>query len=113
MHMRGRPDPLVVPFGKESRGKALLMRDLFDTMFGDSVVIRSSERRIIFDVELFLTGLGAGLPEVEGALDSALGIPTSVANPFQRMGISLPDGLHQEEHLWCAALGLAIRGYEE
>jgi len=63
--------------------------------------------------EIFLTGLGAGLPEVEGALGSALGIPTSVANPFQRMGISLPDGLHQEEHLWCAALGLAIRGYEE
>ena len=63
--------------------------------------------------EVLLTGLGAGLPEVEGALGSALGIPTSVAKPFQGLGISLPEEIHQQEHLWCAALGLAMRGYEE
>lgn len=61
---------------------------------------------------VLLTGFGAGLPEVETALGNALDLPTSVARPFTALGIDAPEHLLEEEHMWCTALGLAIRGYE-
>ena len=60
---------------------------------------------------VFLTGFGAGLPEVENALGNALDIPTSVARPFTALGIDAPDHVFDDEHMWCGALGLAIRGF--
>lgn len=61
---------------------------------------------------VFLTGFGAGLPEVETALGNALDLPTSVARPFTALGIDAPEHVLEDEHMWCTALGLAIRGYE-
>ena len=60
---------------------------------------------------VYLTGLGAGLPEVENALGNALDIPTSVARPFTALGIDAPEHVLEDEHMWCSALGLAIRGF--
>ena len=61
---------------------------------------------------VYLTGFGAGLPEVENAVGNALDIPTSVARPFTALGIDAPDHVLEDEHMWCTALGLAMRGYE-
>lgn len=60
---------------------------------------------------LKIAGFGAGLPEVENALQNALNLPTEVAKPFTALGIKAPEAVLAEEHLWCIPLGLAIRGY--
>jgi Tfp pilus assembly PilM family ATPase len=60
---------------------------------------------------LQLAGFGAGLPEVESALQNALNLPTEIAKPFTTLGIKAPQAIMEEEHLWCVPLGLAIRGY--
>jgi Tfp pilus assembly PilM family ATPase len=59
---------------------------------------------------VFLTGFGAALPEVETAIGNALAIPTAVAKPFSALGMDTPPEILAEEHLWCAPLGLALRG---
>ena len=59
---------------------------------------------------IYLTGFGASLPEVEKAVSTALGITTAVATPFSDLGIKASDEILSEEHMWCEALGLAIRG---
>ncbi len=56
-----------------------------------------------------LTGFGASLPEVEGAVGAALNIETRIARPFSELGIQAPDEILAEEHLWTPALGLALR----
>ncbi|MCH2111592.1 MAG: pilus assembly protein PilM [Planctomycetes bacterium] len=58
-----------------------------------------------------LTGIGASLPEVEKSIASALALPVSLARPFTALGIEAPDNILMEEHMWCAPLGLALRGY--
>ncbi len=59
---------------------------------------------------LELTGFGASLPEVEAALGKSLNLPVGLAAPFEALGIQAPSHIRAEEHLWCAALGLAMRG---
>lgn len=58
---------------------------------------------------LRLSGFGASLPEVEGAVGNALGIETRIARPFSELGIQAPEAILAEEHLWTPALGLALR----
>jgi len=58
-----------------------------------------------------IAGMGAKLPEVETALGNALGLPTQVAEPFTALGITAPQHVLEEQHLWCIPLGLAMRGY--
>jgi Tfp pilus assembly PilM family ATPase len=60
---------------------------------------------------LQLAGFGAALPEVENALQNALNLPTTVAQPFTDLGIKAPESVLAEQHLWCIPLGLAMRGY--
>ena len=60
---------------------------------------------------LELTGFGASLPEVEKAVGSALNMPVGLAAPFSALGIRAPEEIRDEEHLWCGALGLAMRGF--
>lgn len=61
---------------------------------------------------IHISGFGAALPEVESALANAIALPISLAKPFTALGISAPNEVLAEEHLWCTALGLAMRGYE-
>ena len=61
---------------------------------------------------LMLTGFGVSLPEVEKAVSTALGIPSGLATPFTDLDIKAPESVLKEQHLWCAPLGLALRGYE-
>jgi Tfp pilus assembly PilM family ATPase len=56
-----------------------------------------------------LSGFGASLPEIEGAVGGALNIETRIARPFSELGIQAPEALLAEEHLWTPALGLALR----
>ncbi|MDP6941658.1 MAG: hypothetical protein QGH51_06475 [Planctomycetota bacterium] len=59
---------------------------------------------------LELTGFGSSLPEVENALGKSLDLPVGLATPFLSLGIQAPPQVRAEEHLWCTALGLAMRG---
>lgn len=61
--------------------------------------------------EIKMSGFGVALPEVERAIAAALGVPASLARPFTDLGIRAPDDVLAEEHQWCVALGLALRGY--
>ncbi|MFK5956211.1 MAG: pilus assembly protein PilM [Planctomycetota bacterium] len=58
-----------------------------------------------------IAGMGAKLPEVETALGNALSLPTQIAEPFTALGITAPQHVLEEQHLWCIPLGLAMRGY--
>lgn len=60
---------------------------------------------------IFLTGFGAALPEIDKALESTLGKEVEIAKPFSSLCIQAPEEVLQEEHLWCTALGLALRAY--
>jgi Tfp pilus assembly PilM family ATPase len=62
--------------------------------------------------QVFLTGFGANLPEVETSLANALQIPTEVAKPFIKLGIDAPKHVLEDQHLWAVSLGLAMRGYK-
>jgi len=59
-----------------------------------------------------LCGFGASLPEVENALSGAISLPINLAKPFTALGIDAPNEVLAEEHMWCSALGLSMRGYE-
>jgi Tfp pilus assembly PilM family ATPase len=61
---------------------------------------------------LELTGFGAGLPCLAKVLEQNLKLETEIAQPFTKLGISAPAEVLREQHLWCAPLGLALRGYE-
>ncbi|MFT7517318.1 MAG: Tfp pilus assembly PilM family ATPase [Myxococcota bacterium] len=62
--------------------------------------------------QIFLTGFGANLPEVESSLATALDMPTEIAKPFTKLGIDAPQHVLDNQHLWAAPLGLAMRGYK-
>jgi Tfp pilus assembly PilM family ATPase len=62
--------------------------------------------------QVFLTGFGASLPEVEASLANALQMPTEIAKPFSVLGIDAPQHVLENQHLWAAPLGLAMRGYK-
>ena len=62
--------------------------------------------------QIFLTGFGANLPEVETSLANALQIPTEIAKPFTKLGIDAPKHVLENQHLWAVSLGLAMRGYK-
>jgi Tfp pilus assembly PilM family ATPase len=62
--------------------------------------------------QVFLTGFGANLPEVETSLANALQMPTEVAKPFTNLGIDAPKHVLDNQHLWAVSLGLAMRGYK-
>ncbi|MBC8370918.1 MAG: pilus assembly protein PilM [Planctomycetes bacterium] len=62
--------------------------------------------------QVFLTGFGANLPEVEGSLATALKMPTEIAQPFTKLGIDAPQHVLDNQHLWAIPLGLAMRGYK-
>jgi Tfp pilus assembly PilM family ATPase len=59
---------------------------------------------------LELTGIAAGLPGLHTLLEQSLKIHTEVARPFTKLGIGAPAAMLREQHLWCANLGLALRG---
>jgi len=59
--------------------------------------------------ELKLAGFGAGLPEVATALENALALPITVAQPFTSLGITAPEEVLADQHQWCVPLGLALR----
>lgn len=59
--------------------------------------------------DLKLAGFGAALPEVGTALENALALPTSLAQPFTDLGISAPEEVLADQHQWCIPLGLAMR----
>jgi Tfp pilus assembly PilM family ATPase len=61
---------------------------------------------------LELTGFGAGLPCLPAVLEQNLKLETVLAQPFTKLGIGAPAEVLREQHLWCAPLGLALRGYE-
>ncbi len=56
-----------------------------------------------------LTGFGAGLPEMGNCLELAMNLSVRPAQPFTDLGIEAPQEILDEEHLWCGALGLALR----
>ncbi len=62
--------------------------------------------------QVFLSGFGASLPEVESSLATALQIPTEIAKPFTKLGIDAPKHVLENQHLWAIPLGLAMRGYK-
>lgn len=59
---------------------------------------------------LELTGFAAGLPGLPALLEQSLKMPTEAARPFTKLGISAPDDILREQHMWCSNLGLALRG---
>lgn len=59
--------------------------------------------------ELKLAGFGAALPEVATALENALALPITVAQPFTSLGITAPEEVLADQHQWCVPLGLALR----
>ncbi len=59
---------------------------------------------------LELTGFAAGLPGLHTLLEQSLKMPTEVARPFTKLGIGAPAEILREQHMWCANLGLALRG---
>jgi Tfp pilus assembly PilM family ATPase len=62
--------------------------------------------------QVYITGFGADLPEIETSLQGALQIQTDVAKPFSVLNIDAPQHLIDNQHLWAAPLGLAMRGYK-
>ncbi len=59
---------------------------------------------------LELTGFAAGIPGLPTLLEQSLKMPTEAARPFTKLGIGAPAEVLREQHMWCANLGLALRG---
>lgn len=57
-----------------------------------------------------LSGSGMSLEGVADAVSSALDLKGGLARPFTALGIAIPPEIAAAEHLWVAALGLAMRG---
>ena len=75
VHVAGRSDLVGAPLRQEGHRAALLPGDLLGRVLGDGVVIGRIQRRGVFDVELFLPGLGLAL----GVFHRDAGVPQVVA----------------------------------